>query len=268
MLTDKNLCQEKHPVLYILFMIVIKTPKEIDLMQRVNQIVAQSLKKVIDVIEPGITTLELDAIAESHIRAKGAVPAFLGYHGYPKSLCVSINEEVVHGIPSKRKIESGDVVSLDLGAIKDGFVGDSAFTVAVGHVPERTRKLIRASGDALYKGIDQARAGNRLYDISAAIQNHVESFGFSVVRQYVGHGIGRNMHEDPQIPNFGKAGTGIPLRDGMTFAIEPMVNMGGWEVVLQKDGWTVVTSDKSISVHFEHSIAITKNGPIILSELS
>jgi methionyl aminopeptidase len=247
-------------------MINIRTKREIEHLKEANRIVAGAYKVLLKHIRSGITTEELDAVAEDFIRKEGAEPAFLGYRGYPASLCVSINDEVVHGIPGKRVIKEGDVVSLDLGSKKNGYYGDSALTVAVGDVDDEVKKLIRVTEESLYSGIEQARAGNRLYDISAAVQEHVEANGFSVVRQFVGHGIGQEMHEDPQIPNFGKAGTGVRLKEGMVFAIEPMVNMGGWEVEVLSDDWTVVTIDGSISAHFEHSIAITSDEPIILSD--
>jgi len=246
-------------------MIHIKTKKQIETMRKANRIVARTLEILRENIRPGITTLELDQIAEREIRSNGAVPAFLGYRGYPASLCASINEEVVHGIPGSRVIKTGDVVSMDLGTFYEGFCGDSARTVAVGEVPERTQQLMTVTKEALEHGIEAMRVGNRLYDISAAIQRHVEANGFSVVRQFVGHGIGREMHEDPQIPNYGKPGTGVRLKAGMVFAIEPMVNMGGWEVKVLDDDWTVVTLDGSLSAHFEHSVAITSDGPDILS---
>jgi len=248
-------------------MIIIKSRDDIAALRRANRATAEALAEVVRAVRPGVETRELDDIAREGILSRGAKPAFLGYHGYPKSLCVSLNDEVVHGIPSNRKISEGDLVSLDLGAVKDGFVGDLAVTVAVGVVPSRAQELIRVTRESLYKGIEQAREGNRLYDISAAVEAHVTSAGFSVVRQFVGHGIGRAMHEEPQIPNYGKAGTGVRLKAGMTFAIEPMVNVGGWSVKVLSDGWTVVTNDGSLSAHFEHSIAITADGPIILSEL-
>jgi methionyl aminopeptidase len=248
-------------------MIIIKSKEEIAALRRANRVAAQALDEVVRAIRPGITTRELDDIAREGILRRGGKPAFLGYRGYPKSLCVSLNEEVVHGIPGMRKIREGDVVSLDLGAVKDGFVGDLAVTVAVGDVTERARELIRVTRDSLAAGIEQARVGNRLYDISAAVEQEVKAHGFSVVRQFVGHGIGRDMHEEPQIPNYGKAGTGVRLKAGMTFAVEPMVNVGGWEVRVLADGWTVVTADGSLSAHFEHSIAITDDGPVILSAL-
>jgi methionyl aminopeptidase len=246
-------------------MINLRNKQEIKYLQEANQVVANAYKILLGAIRPGITTEELDKIAEDYIRSQGAEPAFLGYRGYPASLCVSINDEVVHGIPGKRKLKVGDVVSLDLGTKKNGFYGDSALTVAVGKIPKKVEELIRVTEESLYKGIEQATVGNRLHDISAAVQNHVEAHGFSVVRQFVGHGIGQQMHEDPQIPNYGKAGTGVRLKEGMVFAIEPMVNMGGWEVKVLEDDWTVVTIDGSISAHFEHSMVITKDGPLILS---
>jgi methionyl aminopeptidase len=247
-------------------MIILKTREEIEKMRKANQVVAKTLAQLRDAIRPGITTGELDRIAEKSIRERGAVPAFLGYRGYPKSLCSSINSEVVHGIPSDQALNTGDIISLDLGSRVDGFHGDSAITVAVGKIPKEVEKLIAVTRESLYKGIEEARVGNRLYDISAAIQEHAEAHGFSVVRQFVGHGIGKAMHEEPQIPNYGKRGTGIRLQAGMTLAIEPMVNMGGWEVKVLNDDWTVVTVDGSLSAHFEHTIAITSDGPVILSE--
>jgi methionyl aminopeptidase len=246
-------------------MIHIKTKKQIEIMRVANRIVARTLRILAENLTPGITTGELDKIAEKEIRASGATPAFLGYRGYPASLCISINEEVVHGIPGSREIKSGDVVSMDLGTFYEGFCGDSAMTVAVGEASEPTKKLISVTKEALEHGIKAMRVGNRLYDISAAVQRHVEANGFSVVRQFVGHGIGREMHEDPQIPNYGKPGTGVRLKEGMVFAIEPMVNMGGWEVKVLDDDWTVVTLDGSLSAHFEHSVAVTSDGPDILS---
>lgn len=248
-------------------MIIIKSNEEIAAMRRANRAAAEALDEVVRAIRPGVTTRELDDIAREGIARRGAKPAFLGYRGYPKSLCVSLNEEVVHGIPGGRTIKEGDVVSLDLGATKDGYVGDLAVTVPVGEVAKGAQELIRVTRESLYRGIEEARVGNRLYDISAAVEAHVKAAGFSVVRQFVGHGIGRDMHEEPQIPNFGKRGTGVRLKPGMTFAIEPMVNVGTWEVKILSDGWTVVTADGSLSAHFEHSIAITDDGPRILSAL-
>lgn len=246
-------------------MIHIKTPAEIEIMRQSNRLVAQVLQKLRGAIKPGATTKELDQIAEHSIRAAGATPAFKGYRGYPASLCVSINEEVVHGIPGSRRLKKGEVVSLDLGAYLNGYYGDAAITVPVGKVSEEVMRLLGVTQQALAKGIEQAKNGNRLLDISHAIQSWAESQGFSVVREFVGHGIGRNLHEDPQVPNFGPPHHGPRLRPGMVLAIEPMINMGTWEVTVLKDGWTVVTADKTLSAHFEHSIAITDGKADILS---
>ena len=265
MLAVKRLASYPGTIYNRKLMIHIKTKKQIETMRKANRIVGRTLKILKESITPGITTKELDKIAEREIRSSGATPGFLGYRGYPASLCISINDEVVHGIPGPRVIKEGDVVSMDLGSYYEGFYGDSALSVAVGEVPDKTRDLISVTKEALEQGINASRVGNRLYDISAAIQQHVEANGFSVVRQFVGHGIGRQMHEDPQIPNYGKPGTGVRLKAGMVFAIEPMVNMGGWEVKVLDDDWTVVTLDGSLSAHFEHTIAVTSDGPDILS---
>lgn len=248
-------------------MIVFKTPEEIAVMRESNRIIAHLFEHLEPMIQPGITTEELDREAELFIRSHNAVPAFKGYRGFPATLCTSVNEEVVHGIPGSRKLKSGDIVSIDVGALYDGFYSDSARTFAVGSISKKAQNLMDATRDALMEGISQAVPGNHLFDISATVQNVVESAGFSVVRDFVGHGIGRAMHEEPQIPNFGKKGTGPILREGMTLAIEPMVNMGTWKVVILNDGWTAVTADRSLSAHFEHSIAITSNGPLILSQI-
>ena len=234
-------------------------------MRASNLMVATILARLKKEIAPGVATLELDRLAEGLCRSQGALPAFKGYSGFPFSVCVSINEQVVHGFPSKRKLKEGDIVSLDFGVIKDGFYGDSAITVAVGKITPEARRLMDVTRESLYLGIEQARVGNRLGDISQAVQEHAEGHGFSVVRKFVGHGIGRAMHEEPQIPNFGRAGTGIELKAGMCLAIEPMINAGGYEVRIKKDGWTAVTADGALSAHFEHTIAVTDNGPIILS---
>jgi methionyl aminopeptidase len=204
-------------------------------------------------------------MAEEMILARGARPAFKGYRGYKHTLCTSVNEEVVHGIPSSRALRDGDIVGVDCGALLDGFYGDSARTFAVGRPTDEAARLLRVTEEALHIGIEKARPGNRLFDISSAIQRHVEAAGFSVVRDFVGHGIGTSLHEDPQIPNYGEAGTGVRLKEGMVFALEPMVNVGGWKTKVLSDGWTVVTLDGGLSAHFEHSIAITSNGPVILS---
>jgi len=246
-------------------MINLRTKEEIEKLRRSNRLVAQALLKVREAIKPGVRTAELDRIAEETIRKGGGRPAFKGYRGYPANLCVSVNEEVVHGIPGPRRLEEGDIVSLDLGVLMDGYYGDAAITVPVGEVSEEAKKLIEVTEEALHKGIEKARVGNRLYDISHAIQSWVESFGFSVVRDFVGHGIGRQLHEEPQVPNFGPPNQGPRLMVGMVLAIEPMVNAGGWQVRVREDGWTVVTADGSLSAHFEHTIAITEDGPDILS---
>ncbi len=246
-------------------MAVLKSPLEIEKMRASNMMVAAILTRLKSEIAPGIATLELDRLAEGLCRSQGAVPAFKGYGGFPYSVCVSINDQVVHGFPSKRKLKEGDIVSLDFGVIRDGFYGDSAVTVAVGEIDPEARRLMDVTEKSLYLGIEQAQEGNRLGDISHAVQEHAESHGFSVVRKFVGHGIGRAMHEEPQIPNFGRAGTGIELKAGMCLAIEPMINAGGYEVRIKRDGWTAITADGKLSAHFEHTIAVTENGPIILS---
>jgi methionyl aminopeptidase len=219
-------------------------------------------------VHPGISTLELDEIAESEIRKAGAIPAFKGYRGFPATLCVAVNEVIVHGIPSQRKLKEGDIISLDLGAIWQGFYGDAARTFAVGAISDSARKLIRVTGESLQIAIKNAIPGNRLGDIGYAVQSFVEGHGYSVVREFVGHGIGRNLHEDPQVPNYGKRGQGHRLKPGMVLAIEPMVCMGGPEVEILEDNWTAITKDGSLAAHFEHSIAITADGPVVLSEVN
>ena len=249
-------------------MIILKTPDEIAVMAQASRVVAEVLAVLRKAVRPGITTDELDRFAEEEIRARGARPAFKGYRSYPKTLCTSVNEQVVHGIPSKRALKAGDIIGLDLGAIVDGFYGDSAVTVAVGQTNERITHLVRVTEEAMYLGIKQAVVGRRLSDISHVIQQHVESAGYSVVTEFVGHGIGRQLHEDPQVPNYGKPGQGPRLQAGMVLAIEPMVNMGKAAVKVLEDRWTAVTVDGSISAHFEHTIAIQSNGPPrILSQL-
>ncbi|MCA9452440.1 MAG: type I methionyl aminopeptidase [Nitrospiraceae bacterium] len=242
-------------------MIIIKTAEEIELIARAGKIVTQCHQLLVQEVKPGITTLELDKLTEECILDMGGIPAFKGYRNYPSSLCASINEQVVHGIPSKRELKDGDIIGLDVGAIVDGFYGDGAVTVAVGEVPENTQSLIAVTREALRKGIEQAVVGNRLSDISFAIQTHVERHGYSVVRDFVGHGIGRQLHEEPQVPNYGRPGQGPRLKTGMALAIEPMVNLGGSAVRVLKDGWTAVTCDSSLSAHFEHTITIEANGP-------
>jgi methionyl aminopeptidase len=236
-------------------------------MREGNRILARLFEHLAPLIHPGITTAELDKEAEIFIRSYNALPAFKGYRGYPATLCTSINEEVIHGIPGPRILKGGDIISIDVGAFHDGFFSDAAKTFTVGKVPKKALRLMDVTEKALYEGINRAVTGNHLHDISEAIQKVVESAGFSVVREFVGHGIGRTLHEDPQIPNFGKKGTGLPLQVGMTLAIEPMVNEGTWRVFIRNDGWTAVTADGSLSAHFEHSIAITADGPMILSAL-
>ena len=248
-------------------MIILKTPREIAMMREGNRILALLFENLTPLVQPGITTAELDKEAELFIRSHNALPAFKGYRGYPATLCTSINDEVIHGIPGPRTLKAGDIISIDVGTFHDGFYSDAAKTFTVGKVSKKAQRLMDVTEKALHEGISQAVTGNHLYDISAAIQMVVESAGFSVVREFVGHGIGRALHEDPQIPNFGKRGTGLPLQEGMTFAIEPMVNEGSWKVHIRDDGWTAVTADGSLSAHFEHSIAITASGPMILSML-
>jgi methionyl aminopeptidase len=249
-------------------MIILKTPDEIAVMAKASRVVAEALAVLKDAVKPGVTTDELDRLAESEIRARGAMPAFKGYRNYPKTLCASVNEQVVHGIPSKRVLKEGDIVGLDLGAIVGGFYGDSAVTVGVGRIDEKTAALVRVTEESLSLAIEQAQVGNRLSDISHAVQRHVEAAGYSVVTEFVGHGIGRQLHEEPQVPNYGKPGQGPRLQAGMVLAIEPMVNSGGSAVRVLDDRWTAVTVDGSLSAHFEHTIAIQPSGPaIVLSRL-
>lgn len=249
-------------------MIILKSKEEVAKIAKASRIVAESLEAVRAYLKPGMTTKELDLFVEKQIRERGGTPAFKGYRNYPATLCISVNEEVVHGIPSPDKvIKEGDIVGLDLGAIYDGFYGDSAVTVAVGEVKPEAKRLIQVTEESLYAGIAQACEGSRLSDISHAVQSHVEQAGFSVVTDFVGHGIGRALHEEPQIPNFGPPGRGPRLREGMVLAIEPMVNMGKAAVRVLDDRWTAVTADGSLSAHFEHTIAVTKEGPVILSKM-
>lgn len=247
-------------------MIIIKSPEEIEKMRVANRIVAMALGKLKDMVEPGVTTAALDEAAEKMIRAGNARPSFKGYRGFPASLCVSVNEQVVHGIPGKRRLQAGDIVSLDLGAEYEGYYGDAAVTLPVGGISDGAAELLRVTRESLYKGIGMMREGNRLSDISNAIQVHAESHGFSVVTDFVGHGIGTAPHEDPQVPNYGPKGQGPVLKRGMVLAIEPMINAGTHEVKVLDDDWTVVTLDGKLSAHFEHSIAVTANGPDVLSE--
>ncbi|MBN2283951.1 MAG: type I methionyl aminopeptidase [Deltaproteobacteria bacterium] len=248
-------------------MVILKSPEEIEKMRRSNEIVARILKGLSELVKPGVTTRELDEYAESEARKEGADPAFKGYGGYPFALCTSVNSEVVHGFPSDVPLKEGDIVSLDFGVRYDEYYGDSAVTLPVGKITKTASRLMKVTREALYQGIDKARAGNRLGDISYAVQNFVERAGFSVVRDYVGHGIGKSLHEDPPVPNFGVRGRGIELKPGMVLAIEPMVNEGIYKVQVKPDGWTVVTGDGKLSAHFEHTVAITEDGPEILSKV-
>ncbi len=247
-------------------MIVLKSQDEIQRMAEACRIVAEVLEGIKRSVAPGIRTIELDEYTEAFIISRGARPAFKGYRGYPASVCTSINEQVVHGIPSSNRLREGDIISLDIGVHYRGFYGDAALTLPVGKVNAHAERLLAATEESLYRGIEKAVPGNRLSDVSAAIQECVEKEGFTVVRNFVGHGIGRDLHEEPQIPNFGKPGQGPEIREGMTLAIEPMVNAGGWEVMILDDGWTAVTKDGSLSAHFEHTIAVTKDGNVILTK--
>jgi methionyl aminopeptidase len=245
--------------------IIIKSPSEIGRMRQAGHIVGSILKILSNHVKPGITTAELNTIAERETLARKAIPSFKGYRGYPASLCVSINEEVVHGIPGKRVLKDGEIVSLDFGVIYNGWQGDAAITVGVGNISLKASKLLEATKGSLLAGIAAAKAGFHIGDISAAVQEYIENRGFTVVKEYVGHGIGKDMHEEPQVPNFGVKGHGPMLCKGMTLALEPMVNTGGWKTRLTGNGWTVVTADGSLSAHFEHTIAITDGEPEILT---
>jgi methionyl aminopeptidase len=246
--------------------ILIKSPSELKEMMFPGEIVSGAHQRVRELLRPGIKTEDLDREIESFIRDAGGEPAFKGYRGYPASICASVNDEVVHGIPGPKILQEGDIIGVDIGVKAGGFYADAAQTLPVGEVPGETARLLRVTREALYLGIEKAWAGNRLGDVSHAIQTHVESAGFSVVRTLVGHGIGRSMHEDPQVPNFGRPGEGAVLKAGVVLAIEPMVNAGGHEVEILDDKWTVVTADGSLSAHFEHSVAITESGPMILTQ--
>lgn len=246
-------------------MIFLKTEEEIELMREVNRLVGMTQGELAKHIKPGITTLSLDKIAEEFIRDHGAVPSFLGYNGFPYSLCISVNENVVHGFPSDYVLKEGDIISVDCGTEKNGFCGDSAYTFCVGEVAEDIKKLLRTTKESLYQGIEKAVEGNRIGDIGEAVQTYCEKRGYSVVRELVGHGIGRKMHEAPEVPNYGKRGTGPVLKKGMCIAIEPMINMGSKNVVFESDGWTVRTRDRKPSAHFEHTVAIRQGKADILS---
>ena len=252
-------------------MIALKSPREIEIMRRANVIVAEVLQELKRRVAPGVTTLDLDAVAEELTLKKNAIPAFKGYNVagrvYPRCLCASINEEIVHGIPSNRALREGDIIGLDYGVIFEGYYGDSAITVGVGKVSEEARRLMDVTEQSLDKGIEQLRDGKRLGDLGSVVQKIAEDAGFSVVRAFVGHGIGKKLHEEPAVPNYGEPEHGLRLKEGMVLAIEPMVNVGGYEVEIKEDGWTAVTKDGSLAAHFEHSVAITKDGPFILSQI-
>lgn len=253
--------------------ITIKSKRELKLMTEAGQIVANAKARLAEAVAPGTETGELDAIAEKEIRRLGAIPSFKGYQAgamvpFPATICASINDEIVHGIPGRRKLQEGDILSIDIGAIYHGLHGDSAFTIGVGEIGEEAQKLIDATRGSLEQGIAQVKAGARIGDISAAVQNYAEALGYGVVRQYVGHGIGFEMHEEPQVPNYGDPGRGPLMRKGMALAIEPMLNIGGWETRQLDDGWTVATADGTLSAHFEDTIAITEDGPIVTTRLA
>jgi len=247
--------------------VILKSSWEIDLIRKSGRIVAEALARLTRLVEPGITTLDLDRLAEEYILKRGAKPAFKGYRGYPYSLCASVNEQVVHALPSERTLKEGDIISLDLGSIVDGYYGDAAVTVPVGQVSDEANRLIDVTQESLRRAIDAVHPGGRLSDISHAVQAAVEGEGFSVVRLFVGHGIGRSLHEEPQIPNFGPPGHGPVLKTGMVLAIEPMVNAGSPDVMILEDSWTAVTCDGSLSAHFEHTVALTENGTEVLTSL-
>jgi methionyl aminopeptidase len=246
-------------------MIICKSAAELERMRAANALVAEILAELRAMVQPGVSTADLDVHAEARIRERGGEPAFKGYHGYPATICASVNQEVVHGIPSRRPLEEGDIVSIDLGAQLDGFYGDAAITVPVGRVSQNVAELLRVTEEALHRGIAKARLGARVSDIGHAVQAHVEAHGFSVVKEFVGHGIGASLHEEPQIPNYGTPGRGPRLSEGMVLAIEPMVNMGKPAVRVLNDGWTAVTRDGLLSAHFEHTVAVTPEGPLVLT---
>ena len=247
-------------------MIYLKTQEEVELLRENNLLVSATLAEVGKHIKPGVTTLELDRIAEEFIRSHGAVPGFLGYGGFPNTLCVSVNENVVHGIPSSYALREGDIVSVDCGTILKGFYGDSAYTFGVGEIAPEVEQLLKVTKESLYRGVEKAVVGNRVGDISAAVQQYAESFGYGVVRELVGHGLGRNMHESPEVPNYGRRGTGPLLKEGMVICIEPMINMGSKNVVFERDGWTVRTKDRKPSAHFEFAVAIRNGEADVLTD--
>ncbi|MBQ1987359.1 MAG: type I methionyl aminopeptidase [Muribaculaceae bacterium] len=249
-------------------MIYLKTEEQIELLREANLIVARTLGEVAKWIKPGVTTLKLDQIAEEYIRSQGAVPGFLGLYGFPNTLCISINENVVHGIPSNYALEEGDIVSIDCGAVKDGYNGDSAYTFCVGEVAPEVKALLKTTKESLYVGIEKAEEGKRIGDISNAIQEYCEKRGYSVVRELTGHGVGKKLHEDPEVPNYGRRGTGPLIKNGLVIAIEPMINMGSKNVVFERDGWTCRTRDRKPSAHFEHTIAVHNGKADILTSFS
>ncbi|MDH3323058.1 MAG: type I methionyl aminopeptidase [Flavobacteriaceae bacterium] len=246
-------------------MIPIKTPEEIELIRESALIVSRTLGEIAKAIKPGITSLELDKIAEEHIRDHGAIPGFLGLYDFPNTLCMSPNEQIVHGIPNKTPLKEGDIISVDCGALKNGFYGDHAYTFAIGEIAAETKKLLEVTKESLYRGIRQFKAGNRVGDVGYAIQHYTESHGYGVVRELVGHGLGREMHEDPEMPNYGKRGRGKKFKEGMVVAIEPMINLGTQRIKQYSDGWTIKTADMKPSAHFEHDVAIVNGKPELLS---
>ena len=248
-------------------MIIIKSAAEIDKMRRAGEVVALAHEAVKQAVQPGVTTLELDRIAAEVIKKKGGIPSFKGYGGYPANICTSVNEEVIHGIPSKRVLREGDIIGVDIGALLNGFHGDAAATHGVGKISDEAKRLIDTTKQAFYEGIAKAMPGNRVSDISVAVQRKAESAGFNVVREFVGHGVGHSLHESPEVPNYHTGRHGVRLQEGMTLAVEPMVNAGSYEILKLSDDWTIVTADGLLSAHYEHSIAITKSGPILLTVL-
>lgn len=246
-------------------MVIYKTKDQIELMREAAQVVSRTLGKVAEKIKPGVTPLELDKVAENYIRSQNAVPGFLGLYDFPNTLCISVNEVVVHGIPNDQPLEEGDIISVDCGAVLNGYYGDHAFTFPVGEIDEDKKKLLTVTRESLYKGIEQTQRGKRLGDVGFAIQSYAESFGYGVVRELVGHGIGQTMHEEPQVANYGKQGRGKKIKDGLTVAIEPMINMGTEKILQLEDNWTIVTADGKPSAHFEHDVAVVDGQPVILS---
>ncbi|MCI0524429.1 MAG: type I methionyl aminopeptidase [Acidobacteria bacterium] len=248
-------------------MVIRKSRSELEKMRRAGLIVAETLRDLRKMIEPGVSTRELDAYAEKNIRSVGAYPTFKGYRGFPGSICASVNDEVVHGIPSERKLREGDIIKIDCGATLDNFIGDAAITVPVGKVSPEVESLLQVTRESLFKAVEKMVPGNRLFDVSFAVQEYVEERGYTVVREFCGHGVGQRMHEDPQVPNYGRPGTGPRLKEGWVLAIEPMVNQGAHEINILSDGWTVKTKDGRVSSHFEHTIAVTEDGPVVLTAL-